>query len=260
MIFRIAPAALAVLAIFNVASSLASPVTWAQHARRPPQNSLHNSLPLYRGPAPHRVPWEARAVLTHAKTPSAPLPHGLRAPARCQAPRLLSRVSIYLPAPLPSAPPPLHVSIYLIQPSPSAPPPPHSPPPSAPPSSPSIYLSIQPSSSVPPPRPAPARPPALSATQTSPFLMIFTVRGKTETGVAFPPQFLPLLLGGHGGRHGSIGSYGGNYGGSYGGWSYDGPPPPSPAPPPPPSPSPPSLTAHLSPFTLALTSHLAPSP
>ena len=35
MIFRSAPAALAVLAAFNVASSLASPVTWAQHARAP---------------------------------------------------------------------------------------------------------------------------------------------------------------------------------------------------------------------------------
>eukprot|EP00964_Phaeocystis_antarctica_P017340 scaffold9578_cov42-Phaeocystis_antarctica.AAC.1 len=36
MIFRSAPAALAVLAAFNVASSLASPVTWAQHARGGP--------------------------------------------------------------------------------------------------------------------------------------------------------------------------------------------------------------------------------
>ena len=38
MIFRIAPAALAVLAVFDLAASRASPVTWAQHARRPPQN------------------------------------------------------------------------------------------------------------------------------------------------------------------------------------------------------------------------------
>ena len=94
MIFRIAPAALAVLAVFNVASSLASPVTWAQHARRPPQNSLHNSSPLYRGPSPHSA--LGGAGCAHAREDPK------RSPS-ARPPR---------PSPLPSAPPPLPC-IYL---------------------------------------------------------------------------------------------------------------------------------------------------
>eukprot|EP00964_Phaeocystis_antarctica_P121974 scaffold85661_cov63-Phaeocystis_antarctica.AAC.1 len=57
MIFRFASAALAVLAAFNVASSLASPVTWAQHARGPSEPACtvqHTSARFRRGPAPFR--------------------------------------------------------------------------------------------------------------------------------------------------------------------------------------------------------------
>ena len=131
MIFRIAPAALAVLAIFNVASSLASPVTWAQHARRPPQNSLHNSSPLYRGPSPHSA--LGGAGCAHAREDPK------RSPS-ARPPR---------PSPLPSAPPPLPC-IYLPNPTlpPSASPPPQ---PSAKRPAPlphlSIYLSNPPQAS-----------------------------------------------------------------------------------------------------------------
>ena len=58
MMFRIARASLAVLAVFNVASSLASPETvssaWAQHARRIPRTPhvLCHSSPVSRPLAP----------------------------------------------------------------------------------------------------------------------------------------------------------------------------------------------------------------
>ena len=55
MIFRTAHAALAFLALFSVASSLASPVTWAQRARRAPQHPCNCATShLYSRPlAPH---------------------------------------------------------------------------------------------------------------------------------------------------------------------------------------------------------------
>ena len=77
MMCRIAPASLAILAVFNVASTLASPVTvssaWAQHARSLPQNPLA----CIAAPRPTQC-LGRRAVLTYSKTPShraRPPPH-----------------------------------------------------------------------------------------------------------------------------------------------------------------------------------------
>ena len=80
MMFRIARASLAVLAVFNVASSFASPETvssaWAQHARRLSQNPRTScaTARLYRGPSPPQC-LEGDGPWAHdAKTPSRPSP------------------------------------------------------------------------------------------------------------------------------------------------------------------------------------------
>ena len=84
MMCRIAPSSLAILAVFNVASTLASPVTvsaaWAQHARRLPQNPRTCATACIAAPRP-TVPWEEGCahVLEDSKPPpstppSAPSP------------------------------------------------------------------------------------------------------------------------------------------------------------------------------------------
>ena len=80
MMFRLARASLAVLAVCNVASSLASPETvssaWAQHARSLPRNPLtsYATARLYRGPSPPQC-LEGDGPWAHdAKTPSRPYP------------------------------------------------------------------------------------------------------------------------------------------------------------------------------------------
>ena len=144
MIFRIAPAALAVLAVFDLAASRASPVTWAQHARRPPQNCttarlciavprLTECLGLGAGCAharedPKRSP-SARPPRP-SPLPSAPPPLPcIYLSTSAAAKRPASSPCIYLPnptlpkrptsAPQPSTkrpPPPPHLSIYLSNP------------------------------------------------------------------------------------------------------------------------------------------------
>eukprot|EP00964_Phaeocystis_antarctica_P039253 scaffold22449_cov66-Phaeocystis_antarctica.AAC.3 len=76
MIFRTVHAALAFLVVFNVASSLASPVTWAQRARRAPQNPCNCATSrLYSRPlAPHSALGVGRCSRTRRPQATALLP------------------------------------------------------------------------------------------------------------------------------------------------------------------------------------------
>ena len=89
MMFRIARASLAVLAVFNVASSLASPETvssaWAQHARRIPQNPARPvpQLACIAAPRPRSALRATGPGLTTRRPLAAPTPRALPHPSVC---------------------------------------------------------------------------------------------------------------------------------------------------------------------------------
>ena len=66
---RIAPATLAVLAVFNVASSLASPVTVTWHSMQegPSDAPVCNSSPVSRPHSPHSAPLHPRTDIIYSK-------------------------------------------------------------------------------------------------------------------------------------------------------------------------------------------------
>ena len=157
MMFRTVRASLAALAVFNFASSLASPVTVSStwHSMQKGPEPLCNSPTLH-------GPWSAPQCLwaglcSRTRRPQPPLLPSL---PRAKRPRSAPSVSIY-PAPRkspPSAPasslPPRSApsSSYNIQPSPSKPPPPRLPTPlHRSPTAPALSPSSVPASSYSPP-------------------------------------------------------------------------------------------------------------
>ena len=122
MLFSTAHAALAFLAVFNVPSSHASPVTWAQHARRAPQNlrTCTTSRLTARPLAPHSASGgglysrtqRPQAAPLSQLPPSAPSPPLSTQPFQSRPPLPKpSTPSNPLPRPLPFAS--LHPSSYI---------------------------------------------------------------------------------------------------------------------------------------------------